>query len=57
MATETKKFPKFVHITREDEGTEEEALTDRTTTRVATYELKEIKEGKLQPVFDVIIGE
>lgn len=69
MAAKTKKFPKFVHITREDEGTEnewlmvasgetaEEALTERTTTRVATYELKEIKEGKLQPVFDVIIGE
>jgi len=69
MATAKKKFPKFIHVTREDEGTEnewlmvapgataEEAITEKTTTRVATYELKEIKEGKLEPVFSTIIGE
>lgn len=69
MATKTlKKFPKFIHVTREDEGTEnewlmvssgvtaEEALTKTTKTRVATYELVEVKEGKLEPVFSTIIG-
>lgn len=63
-----KKFPKFVHITREDEGTEnewlmvasgttaEDAITEREKQQVATYQLVEVKEGKLEPVFSVVVG-
>lgn len=62
------KFPKTVHITRESDGTadawwnvttgtDEDALTSTDRTKVATYELKEVKEGKLEPVFSVIIGQ
>jgi len=63
-----KPFPKLIHVTREDEGTEneflsvsdgpnaEDALKEKSKTRVATYELKEVKEGKLEPVFSAIIG-
>lgn len=69
MATKsTNKFPKFIHVTREEEGTEnewlmvasgttaEEAITEKTNTRVATYELKEVKEGRLEPVFNTVVG-
>lgn len=61
------KFPKFIHVTSENEGTEdaylqvttgksENALTSTDKTQVATYELKGVKEGKLEPVFSAIIG-
>jgi hypothetical protein len=61
------KFPKFIQVTRENDNTEdaywrvttgqpEDALTTTDKTRVATYELKEVKEGKLEPVFSTIVG-
>lgn len=60
-------FPKQIHITRENEDQEgywqvtegdsaESALRSTAKTRVATYELKEVKEGRLEPVFSTIIG-
>lgn len=60
-------FPKFIHVTRENDDTEdaywnlndgkaEDALTTTDRTRVATYELKGIQEGKLEPVFSAEVG-
>jgi len=68
MSKTPTKFPKFIHVTRENDGTDdayfqvsdganpEEALTSADKTHVATYELKEVKEGKLEPVFSAIVG-
>jgi hypothetical protein len=56
-------FPKKIHLTFESlnahrflTGTAEDALQSVSKTRVATYELKEVKEGKLEPVFSTIVG-
>lgn len=62
MATKTTEFPRFIHLTRENEGTgdafwnvfegkPEDALTSTESTRVATYELRGVQTGKLSPVF------
>jgi len=61
------KFDKFIHVTQEVDGDDvwysvtrgkaEDALTESSKkTTVATYELKEVKEGKLEPVFSTIVG-
>lgn len=62
------EFKKFIHVTIENEGTEdvymqvcsgekaEDALTETTKTRVATYQLVEVKEGKLEPMFLTVVG-
>ena len=63
----SKTFPKQIFVTIENSGTEDEyynvntnsdldALSTTDKTRVATYDLKEVKEGKLEPVFSTIIG-
>lgn len=60
-------FPKFIHIVRENEGTEDEflsafegeakdALTSTKRTQVATYERKVVQEGALEPTFFVEVG-
>lgn len=61
-------FPKTIFVTHEDEGTDNAffSISDSTTaegalktterTAVATYELKEVREGKLEPVFSTIVG-
>ncbi len=64
-----KRFPKEIHVTIENldenepylsvsEGdTAEDALTSTTQRQaVATYVLKEVREGKLEPVFSTIVG-
>jgi hypothetical protein len=61
------QFPKLIHVVKENEGGEDEfysvftesaesALTETKKTQVATYELKAVKEGKLEPVFSAEIG-
>jgi hypothetical protein len=63
----TGTFPKFIHVTHQNIGTEDEyyevakgdaesALDSTNKTQVATYELKEVKEGRLEPVFSATIG-
>lgn len=60
------EFPKVIQVTRESpdtedafllvtEGEPEEALTSTDNTQVATYELKIVREGKLEPVFSAEI--
>ncbi len=63
-----KSFPKQIHVTVEHEDTDMEylavsnsataegAITSTEKVRVATYELKEVKEGKLEPVFSALVG-
>ena len=60
------KFPAQLFITREAIGTEDdffsvsktdtEALDSTKKIQVATYQLVEVREGCLEPVFSVLVG-
>ncbi len=62
----SKEFSKKIYVTiKGEEGNEyfnitdesaEQFLTTTDLTKVATYELVEVKEGRLEPVFSAILG-